>query len=211
MQIDSFRNEYSYSGITRKNVAGSPFKQFGIWMEEALASYEKEPTAMMLSTIGRDGFPQSRIVLLKFFDETGFVFFTNYNSAKGREIEANKLTSLHFFWATMGRQVHISGYAEKTSREISEKYFHSRPLESQISAWASEQSDEIPSRIHLEKLFSKFSKQFENQLVPLPPFWGGYRIAPVRFEFWQGRVNRLHDRILYKKTDEEWVIKRLAP
>jgi pyridoxamine 5'-phosphate oxidase len=211
MQIDSFRNEYNYSGLTRQNAASSPFKQFGIWMKEALSSYEKEPTAMMLSTIGLDGFPQSRIVLLKYFDEAGFVFFTNYNSAKGKEIEVNNLTSLHFFWATMGRQVHISGYAEKTSREISEKYFHSRPAESQISAWASEQSSEISSRKQLEKLFSKFNKQYENQVIPLPPFWGGYCIVPIRFEFWQGRTNRLHDRILYEKIGEKWATKRLAP
>jgi pyridoxamine 5'-phosphate oxidase len=211
MKIDSVRNEYNFPGISRRNIAKNPFEQFEKWMEDVLDSEEKEPTAITLSTLGSDGFPRSRIVLLKFFDENGFVFFTNYNSEKGKAIEENQAVGLHFYWSSFERQIHISGFAEKTSREISEKYFHSRPVESQISAWASEQSEVIPSREYLEKRFEKFSKQFDGELPPLPPDWGGYRVVPQKIEFWQGRVNRLHDRILYEKTENGWDIKRLAP
>jgi pyridoxamine 5'-phosphate oxidase len=180
-------------------------------MQEVIDSGEKEPTAMTLSTIGTDGFPHSRIVLLKYVDEKGFIFFTNYNGEKAKAIELNNAAGLHFFWSKLERQVKILGYAEKISRELSADYFKSRPIESQISAWASNQSEEIPSREYLEKRFEKFSKKFMNQQIPLPPFWGGYRIVPQKMEFWQGRVNRLHDRILYEKTDDNWRIKRLAP
>ena len=211
MKIDSLRNEYLFSGLTRKNMDQNPFKQFEKWLNEAVNSDEKEPTAMALSTIGADGFPQSRIVLLKLFDENGFVFFTNYSSEKGKSIEKNPAVSLHFFWPFLERQVRISGVAEKTSKEISLKYFQSRPEESQVAAWASEQSTEIPSRDYLEQQFRKFSSKFENEPVPLPPFWGGYRVNPQKIEFWQGRANRLNDRILYERNGELWTIKRLAP
>jgi len=211
MKIDSLRNEYLFSGLTRKNMDQNPFKQFEKWLNEAVNSDEKEPTAMALSTIGADGFPQSRIVLLKLFDENGFVFFTNYSSEKGKSIEKNPAVSLHFFWPFLERQVRISGVAEKTSKEISLKYFQSRPEESQVAAWASEQSTEIPSRDYLEQQFRKFSSKFENESVPLPPFWGGYRVNPQKIEFWQGRANRLNDRILYERNGELWTIKRLAP
>lgn len=211
MKIDSLRNEYLFAGLTRKNMDQNPFKQFEKWLNEAVNSDEKEPTAMALSTIGADGFPQSRIVLLKLFDENGFVFFTNYSSEKGKSIEKNPVVSLHFFWPFLERQVRISGVAEKTSKEISLKYFQSRPEESQVAAWASEQSTEIPSRDYLEQQFRKFSSKFENESVPLPPFWGGYRVNPQKIEFWQGRANRLNDRILYERNGELWTIKRLAP
>jgi pyridoxamine 5'-phosphate oxidase len=211
MKIDSLRNEYLFAGLTRKNMDQNPFKQFEKWLNEAVNSDEKEPTAMALSTIGADGFPQSRIVLLKLFDENGFVFFTNYSSEKGKSIKKNPAVSLHFFWPFLERQVRISGVAEKTSKEISLKYFQSRPEESQVAAWASEQSTEIPSRDYLEQQFRKFSSKFENESVPLPPFWGGYRVNPQKIEFWQGRANRLNDRILYERNGELWTIKRLAP
>lgn len=211
MKIDSLRNEYLFAGLTRKNMDQNPFKQFEKWLNEAVNSDEKEPTAMALSTIGADGFPQSRIVLLKLFDENGFVFFTNYSSEKGKSIEKNPAVSLHFFWPFLERQVRITGVAEKTSKEISLKYFQSRPEESQVAAWASEQSTEIPSRDYLEQQFRKFSSKFENESVPLPPFWGGYRVNPQKIEFWQGRANRLNDRILYERNGELWTIKRLAP
>ncbi len=211
MKLDSLRNEYTYSGITRKNVAANPFDQFNQWMKEVIDSGEKEPTAMTLSTIGTDGFPHSRIVLLKFIDKEGFIFFTNYNGEKGKAIALNNATGLHFFWSKLERQVKILGYAEKINREQSEKYFQTRPIESQISAWASNQSEEIPSREYLEKRYEEFSKKFENQPVPLPPYWGGYRIVPQNFEFWQGRISRLHDRIIYEKTADGWNIKRLSP
>lgn len=211
MRIDAIRNEYTFSGLTRQNVDKNPFVQFEKWIKEAVGSNEKEPTAMALSTIGTDGFPQSRIVLLKYFDENGFVFFTNYSSEKGKSIEKNPGVCLHFFWPELERQVRISGFAEKTSREISEKYFRSRPVESQIGAWASEQSIEIPSREYLEQRFREYRIKFEKQPPALPSFWGGYNVAPRKFEFWQGRENRLHDRILYEKTSGKWELKRLAP
>ncbi|MFW6370477.1 MAG: pyridoxamine 5'-phosphate oxidase, partial [Bacteroidota bacterium] len=194
MKLDSLRNEYTYSGITRKNVSANPFDQFNRWMKQVIDSGEKEPTAMTLSTIGTDGFPHARIVLLKFVDEVGFTFFTNYNGEKAKAIELNNVAGLHFFWSKLERQVKILGHAEKVNREISEKYFRSRPAESQISAWASNQSEEIPSREYLEKRFEEFGSKFENKPVPLPPFWGGYRVIPQKIEFWQGRISRLHDR-----------------
>ena len=211
MRLDTIRNEYNFSGLTKKNVDANPFQQFGNWMKVALNSEEKEPTAMALSTIGTDGYPHSRIVLLKFFNENGFVFFTNYSSEKGKSIEKNPAVGLHFFWPFLERQIHISGKAEKTSHEISEKYFTERPLESRIAAWASEQSKEIPSRGYLENRFEEYQKTFENNAPNLPSFWGGYNVVPHKFEFWQGRTNRLHDRILYEKEGEAWLIKRLAP
>ncbi|MBW6535867.1 MAG: pyridoxamine 5'-phosphate oxidase [Mariniphaga sp.] len=211
MKLDTIRNEYNLSALTKKNVDTNPFRQFENWLKAALYSKEKEPTAMSLSTIGTDGFPDSRIVLLKFFNENGFVFFTNYSSEKGKSIEKNPAVSLHFFWPSLERQIRISGKAEKTNHGISEKYFIERPFDSQIAAWASEQSKEIPSREFLEKRFEEYKKTFENNTPKLPPFWGGYNVVPQKFEFWQGRVNRLHDRILYEKNEKIWTIKRLAP
>jgi len=211
MRIDTIRNEYTFSGLTRKNADKNPLVQFEKWLNDAIDSNTKEPTAMALSTIGTDGFPQSRIVLLKYFDENGFVFFTNYLSEKGKSIEKNPAVCLHFFWPELERQIRISGFAEKTSREISEKYFRSRPLESQIGAWASEQSSEIPFRKYLEQRFSEYRVKFEKHPPALPPHWGGYNVVPRKFEFWQGRENRLHDRILYEKISEKWELKRLAP
>ena len=211
MKLDSLRNEYEYSGITRKNVAASPFTQFSQWMREVIESGEKEPTAMTLSTMGTDGFPHSRIVLLKFIDQEGFIFFTNYNGAKGKDIALNNAVGLHFFWSNLERQIKIVGYAEKTSRQISENYFQSRPVESQISAWASNQSEEVPSREYLEKQYETYRRKFKDKPVPLPPHWGGYRVIPQKIEFWQGRINRLHDRILYIKEADKWEIRRIAP
>jgi pyridoxamine 5'-phosphate oxidase len=211
MKLGTIRNEYNLSGLTKKNMDSNPFSQFENWLKVALDSEEKEPTAMSLSTIGTDGYPQSRIVLLKHFNKNGFVFFTNYSSEKGKSIEKNPAVSLHFFWPLLERQIRISGKAEKTSQKISEKYFAERPLESQIAAWASEQSKEIPSREFLEKRFEAYRKSFEKNTPKLPSFWGGYNVVPHKFEFWQGRASRLHDRILYEKKGDAWLIKRLAP
>lgn len=211
MKLDSIRNEYNFSGLTKMDVDENPFRQFQKWLQEALYSEEKEPTAMSFITIGTDGFPHSRIVLLKFFDQNGFVFFTNYSSEKGKAIESNAAVGLHFFWSALERQVRVSGTAQKTSHELSEEYFKSRPLESQIAAWASEQSREIPSREYLEKRFNEYRDAFATHAPALPSFWGGYVVVPQKIEFWQGRANRLHDRILYEKNKESWSIKRLAP
>jgi pyridoxamine 5'-phosphate oxidase len=210
MELDSLRDEYTYSGLDRESVESDPYNQFEKWMNEALHAGIKYPTAMAVSTISTDGCPRSRIVLLKYYDKTGFVFFTNYESEKGKSLEVNNAAGLHFFWPELERQVIIAGYCEKTDRSLSEKYFSSRPVDSQISAWASPQSREVPSRDYLENRFSEFQKKFENHNIPTPEFWGGYRVVPIKIEFWQGRINRLHDRILYEKRDNAWVIKILA-
>ena len=211
MDISSLRNEYKHSALSMHSVHKNPVQQFESWLDDAIDSEIQEPTAMAVSTVGKSGFPQSRIVLLKYLDNNGFVFFTNFESQKGKALEANPSTGLLFFWPELKRQVRIEGYANKTSREFAEKYFRSRPVNSQIGAWASEQSKTIPSRSYLEDRFSEFSLKYKNQTPPLPDFWGGYRVKPIRIEFWQGRENRLHDRILYKKIEDDWKIQRLAP
>ncbi len=166
---------------------------------------------MTLSTIGNDGFPQARIVLLKQFNSDGFVFFTNYTSEKGKSIENNSSVALLMFWPQLERQVRITGIAVKTDHKTSDEYFSSRPKESNIGAWASNQSKEIPSRTFLEDQYRTVEKKFMDQSPPRPPFWGGYRVIPHKIEFWQGRTNRLHDRILYVKSAEGWKTSRLAP
>lgn len=210
MDINSLRKEYKRSVLNQQSVNKNPIQQFETWLDEAITSEIQDPTAMSVSTINERGFPQSRIVLLKFLDEKGFVFFTNYKSQKGNALENNHATTLLFFWPDLERQVRVEGFAEKTSKELSEKYFHSRPPESRIGAWASDQSREIPNRKYLEERFESFKEKF-GYTPPLPEFWGGYRVNPVRIEFWQGRENRLHDRILYEKENETWITKRLAP
>jgi len=211
MNIDSIREEYRFAELKKSQLAESPIKQFDNWLNEAIKAELPYPTATSFSCIGATGFPESRIVLLKFLDEQGFVFFTNYNSEKAISVEKNSAAGLHFFWPELERQVRISGYAAKTSAELSDKYFNTRPEKSRIAAWASNQSAEIPSRKYLEKQFEKYSKMFQNQEIPRPDFWGGFTVKPIKMEFWQGRESRLHDRILYKKENEKWTIKRLAP
>lgn len=210
MDINSLRKEYKRSALNRNSVEKNPLKQFETWLDEAIESEILDPTAMTVSTIDENGFPQSRIVLLKYLDESGFIFFTNYKSRKGKSIEKNSSVSLLFFWPELERQVRVDGFASKTIQELSEKYFHSRPPESRIGAWASEQSSKIPNRKYLEKRFESFKKKF-GLAPPLPDFWGGFSVSPVKIEFWQGRENRLHDRILYEKEGENWTIERLAP
>ncbi|MDD4143098.1 MAG: pyridoxamine 5'-phosphate oxidase [Prolixibacteraceae bacterium] len=211
MNINSVRNEYDFPGISLRTTDKDPFKQFKKWLEDALDSKEKEPTAMSLSTYGYDGFPDSRIVLLKYFDEHGFIFFTNYHSDKGRSIEKIPAVGLHFFWPILERQIRITGYAAKTSREVSKHYFHTRPLKSQIAAIVSDQSRVIPSRKYLETKFREWDLKYKLKEPPAPSDWGGYIVSPVRMEFWQGRLNRLHDRIVYKKNGNIWKRERLAP
>ncbi len=211
MNLEAIRIEHTRGTLDISNIGNDPFIFFGKWLDEAIYSGITEPTAMSVSTIGQDGYPQSRIVLLKSFDNFGFTFFTNYNSQKGKTLEKRPVASLLFFWPELQRQVRITGEVEKVSRETTGSYFGSRPRSSQIGAWASEQSEEIPSREHLEKLFEAIEKKYQDAEIPAPAHWGGYKINPLRFEFWQGRESRMHDRFSFEKTGTGWHIRRLAP
>ena len=211
MKLESIRNEYKFSELSEYSIDKNPVKQFEQWINEAINSKVKEPTAMSISTIGTDGFPQNRIVLLKDYRETGFTFFTNYDSEKGKAILSNPKVSLHFFWPELERQIRISGFAQKTSVEISNEYFSSRPVSSRLSAIVSNQSERIPSRIFLEEKLNRLRSDLKNESPVRPENWGGYLVKPVRFEFWQGRESRLHDRILYEMKNDNWIISRLAP
>ena len=197
--------------LNELSINKNPFIQFNKWYESILNSNLNEPTAMMLSTADVKGNSSARIVLLKEFDDSGFVFYTNYESRKGKNLQENPKAALTFFWDEQRRQVRIEGAVEKISRETSKKYFSSRPRESQIGAWVSAQSSEVPNRDFLENKYVELKEKFGNEEIPLPDFWGGYRVIPNYFEFWQGRENRLHDRICYKKENDEWKIFRLAP
>ena len=211
MKLHSISNEYKYAGLSEASIENDPMKQFEHWLNDALNAKVNEPTAMSVATFGTDGFPNSRIVLLKDFNEMGLTFFTNYNSNKGKSITKNPAVGLHFFWPELERQIRISGFAEETTSEISDIYFYSRPVLSQIAAVVSNQSSKIPSREFLTDQFEVLKEQVENETLKRPEHWGGFIVTPVKFEFWQGRENRLHDRILYEKVDGNWVISRLAP
>lgn len=211
MKLDSIRREYKFAELTSKSVNKNPLKQLSNWLEDALNSNVPEPTAMSVVTIGTDDFPQSRIVLLKDLDDQGLTFFTNYLSEKGKAINYSSKVGLHFFWAEMDRQVRITGYVEKTADSVSEKYFKSRPILSQIAATVSQQSEEIPNRKHIENQFYNLQNQLHGKAPKRLKNWGGYLVKPKKIEFWQGRENRLHDRILFEKEGNNWKIKRLAP
>jgi pyridoxamine 5'-phosphate oxidase len=198
--------------LDEKEVDSNPFKQFEIWFKQAEAAVPILPNAMTLATATKEGTPSARVVLLKDFDESGFVFYTNYDSAKGKELDENPVAALCFYWSELGRQIRISGTVTKTSREESEAYFHTRPIDSQLGAWASNQSEVIAGRAVLEVKMEEMSTKYEDRIIPLPPYWGGYRVAPVVIEFWQNRSSRLHDRIRYRLVDRtRWVVERLAP
>ncbi|MDJ0574177.1 MAG: pyridoxamine 5'-phosphate oxidase [Xenococcaceae cyanobacterium MO_234.B1] len=213
MDIGNLRKEYTLEGLRREQLAPDPFKQFELWFQQACAANLPEPNAMCLATASATAEPSQRMVLLKYFDRRGFVFFTNYESKKARQIQENSQVSLLFFWIALERQVQISGTAAKISTAESLKYFVTRPRGSQIGAWCSQQSTAISSRKMLEMKFDEMKRKFYNQEIPLPSAWGGYRVVPHSFEFWQGRPNRLHDRFLYSRLDAEstWDIQRLAP
>lgn len=210
--IQNLRNDYQAASLSEKDVNANPIVQFEHWFNEALAAEVHEPNAMTLSTATTDGRPSARIVLLKGVDHNGFVFFTNYLSRKGKELNKNPLAALTFFWGPLERQVRVEGTIEKLSKEASEKYFHSRPKGSQIGAVASPQSQEIAGRDVLEQKWTELEAQYADKEVPKPTYWGGYVLKPTLVEFWQGRASRLHDRIVYKKADKNnWKIVRLAP
>jgi pyridoxamine 5'-phosphate oxidase len=211
MKLHSIRTEYKYAELTESSIHECPMKQFEHWLHDALNAKVNEPTAMSVATFGVDGFPDSRIVLLKDFGESGFTFFTNYNSNKGNSIAENPAVGLHFFWPELERQIRISGFAEKSADEISDKYFYSRPVLSQIAAVVSNQSSKIPSREFLQNRFETLKEATTGELIKRPENWGGFLVTPVKFEFWQGRESRLHDRILYEKENSNWLISRLAP
>ena len=205
------RNEYRAGELRPEDLDPDPIKQFQAWFGQAVESQAPEPNAMSLSTVSAAGQPSLRTVLLKSYDAHGFVFFTNYQSRKSREIGENPRVALLFNWLTLQRQVSITGSASRISTAESFKYFLTRPRGSQIAAWISNQSSVISSRSMLEMQLEKMKQKFADGQVPLPSFWGGYRVAPSTIEFWQGRPNRLHDRFLYTRQDTEWSIERLAP
>ena len=210
--LTKLRQNYALQTLSESDVSPDPIVQFGQWFDEAIDSRVLEPNAFALATASPDGRPSARTVLLKGFDHNGFVFFTNYESRKGHELKANPHAAMLFTWLDLQRQIRIEGSIEKISQEESLNYFQSRPRESQIGAWASPQSRPIEAREVLENTQSAIALKYAGvEKLPLPPFWGGYRVTPVWFEFWQGRESRLHDRVVYSKTEEGWKIGRLAP
>lgn len=203
------RIDYGRDSLDIKDLAADPIQQFAVWFAQAQANVT-EPNAMTLATADASGTPSARIVLLKGFDERGFCFFTNYESRKGRELDANPQAALCIYWQPLERQVRVEGSVERVSREESEAYFRTRPVSAQVGAWASKQSSVIPSRQELEQRDAELTRQF-GEHVPLPDFWGGYRVVPKAVEFWQGRPSRLHDRFRYTREGNAWKIGRLSP
>jgi pyridoxamine 5'-phosphate oxidase len=210
VDLNALRREFTSSGISREQMNDNPFAQFELWMKQASDADLTLPNAMSLATSDADEV-SIRTVLLKSFDKQGFVFFTNYHSKKSQQIQKNPNAALLFPWLDLERQVKISGQVEKISTLDSVKYFSSRPKDSQLGAWASNQSGVLSSRQALLIQFEAMKNKFKKGEIPLPDFWGGYRVVPHRIEFWQGRENRLHDRFVYLKQDKDWIIERLAP
>jgi pyridoxamine 5'-phosphate oxidase len=211
MNLADLRKDYSLAGLAEKDLARDPFRQFEKWFAEAQAGKISEPNAMVLATATRDGRPSARTILLKAVDGRGFVFYSNYESRKGRELEANPRATLVFPWVPMERQIIVEGTVTRVAREESEAYFHSRPRANQLGAWVSSQSSIIPDRRVLDDSLKAIEQKYAGQEVPLPPNWGGWRLAPEAVEFWQGRRNRLHDRLRYRREKDGWTIERLAP
>jgi len=212
MSIADLRREYARARLDEAEVSPDPITEFARWFAEAQEAQVPEPNAMTLATATADGVPSARIVLLKAFDERGFVFFSDYRSRKGAELEGNARAALVLYWGELERQVRITGTVSLTSREDSELYFRTRPLGSRLGAWASHQSQVIAGREVLEERLREVESRFADAEVPLPPYWGGYRVEPEAIEFWQGRQSRLHDRIRYARAgDESWKVERLSP
>lgn len=211
MDLSDERREYLQNKLTEESVAELPMQQFELWLKEAIDAKLQDPTAMVVATVDKDGQPSQRIVLLKQTDEEGFTFFTNLGSRKASELENNNKISLHFPWHPLERQVIVYGEATPLSKMENAKYFLSRPKESQLAAWASEQSRPVSSRNALMQAVSRMKQKFSDGEIPTPDFWGGYKVIPHKVEFWQGGAHRLHDRIFYTRTEQGWDIKRLAP
>lgn len=211
MSLQDNRREYDYGKLTRESLLDNPFEQFKLWMDQALEAGIQDPTAMSVATVDSSGKPWQRMVLLKEFDQRGFVFYTNLGSRKAKDIEGNPQVSLHFPWLQLDRQVIVGGRAERLSTVDVMKYFLSRPKGSQLAAWASKQSSRINSRQALETQFAQVKEKFSKGEIPLPDFWGGFRVVPEEIEFWQGGEQRLHDRFSYGLDDGDWEISRLSP
>jgi pyridoxamine 5'-phosphate oxidase len=209
--INNLRREYKLNKLSEETVQKNPFNQFELWFRNVIKLDLPEQNAMILATADKNAKPTARVVLLKGFSKLGFKFFTNYNSNKGKNLSENSSASLLFYWDVLERQVRIEGKIKKLLKTESQKYFDTRPIASRLAAWASEQSKIIPDREFLELRYKIFEKKFSEKKIPLPPNWGGYILVPNYFEFWQGRENRLHDRICYKKQKGKWKIFRLAP
>jgi pyridoxamine 5'-phosphate oxidase len=211
MDLSELRLSYTKAGLLESDAHADPIEQFRLWFGQALNAGIEEPNAVALATTGRDGTPDARMVLLKGFDSSGFVFYTNFRSRKAVELEQNPRATLLFYWPDLERQVRISGTAARISDEESDVYFASRPRGHQIGAWASNQSEEIRSREDLERHAEEIAARFDDSDVPRPPHWGGYRVVADAVEFWQGRPNRLHDRLEYHRTTDGWIVRRLSP
>lgn len=210
--VATLRKDYTKQGLREIDLDANPFKQFKTWFDQALNAQLPEPNAMTLATATIDGKPSARMVLLKDFSDRGFVFYTNYQSHKGQELTTNPQAALVFWWAQLERQVRIEGKVELVSPAESDEYFHSRPINSQLGAWVSNQSQVVNSREVLEQRQEELKIQYEQKTIPRPPHWGGFRVVPTEIEFWQGRPSRLHDRLVYRlQADNNWLIERLSP
>ena len=211
MDASRLRQEYTHAGLDEGDLDPDPIVQFHEWFEKVLEANLHEPNAMTLATASREGRPSARVVLLKGYDERGFVFYTNYEGRKASELEANPLCAILFYWGELERQVRIEGRASRLSAEKSDAYFLSRPRGSRLGAWASEQSRSVENRSVLEERVKALEAEYEGREIPRPLFWGGYRVEPEVIEFWQGRENRLHDRLVYRRAEGGWKIERLQP
>ena len=210
--MDELRREYTYAGLDEGDLDANPFKQFEKWFQQAIDAKLDLPDAMTLATATKNGMPSARMVVLRGFDERGFVFYTDYDSQKGRELAENPNAALVFYWRELDRQIRIAGQVSTISHDESERYFQSRPITSRLAAWASRQGEVIPDRKVLEDRFKQLTEAYQAKEIPLPPYWGGYRLLPDMFEFWQGRPSRLHDRLrCTRQPDVDWQIERLSP